>query len=87
MAEAEAGRPVATARDSRGLARALTGDVAGAIEDFSFYADAVQPEPRCYNERTEWIHRLEGGEVPALLFDDALLAELRQKTVEDDCYR
>lgn len=64
-------------RDSRGLARALTGDFEGAIEDFQFYvtwAPDHQGTPEAIARREEWIEALQAGNNP---FDETLLAELR----------
>jgi hypothetical protein len=71
---------VAAFRDSRGLARALTGNVAGALEDFQFfvawseehqqYADHIQ-------QRKEWIAALERGEDPLDIFDKETLLSLK----------
>jgi WD40 repeat protein len=63
--------------DSRGLARALTGDLEGAVSDFQYYADWTQAygfyEP--YGaQRAEWVARLTAGENP--FSDPALLEEL-----------
>ncbi len=63
-------------RDSRGLARALTGDYAGAIEDFQFYVEwgqNKQPKERL-DKRRDWIWELEAGRNP---FDEATLEALR----------
>lgn len=64
-------------RDNRGLARALTGDYRGAIEDFQFYVDwgeqAERPE-EMLNKRRDWIQQLEAGQNP---FDEATLEALR----------
>ena len=62
--------------DSRGLARALTGDAVGAIEDFTAYVEWSKKnglyEP--YGKKREaWIAVLKRGENP---FDEATLAEL-----------
>jgi WD40 repeat protein len=66
--------------DSRGLARALTGDVEGAIEDFRYAVEYWQD--RSHNdvrfeelitERQMWIEELEGGRNP---FDEEALSEL-----------
>ncbi len=57
-------------RDSRGLARALTGDYAGAMEDFSFVVDTLRAlENRelyeNYGKKRElWIDVLEQGNNP-----------------------
>ncbi len=64
-------------RDSRGLARALTGDYRGAIEDFKAYVTWSKQngkyEQRGY-KREIWIRELEVGRNP---FDPATLKELR----------
>lgn len=48
-------------RDSRGLARALTGDTEGAIEDFQFFIDAGG---FLSEERQRWIEALQAGQNP-----------------------
>ncbi len=63
--------------DSRGLARALTGDREGALEDFKFFVEA-NPD-RNFEMRKEVIRRLEAGEDPALIFDAALLEQLKNE--------
>jgi WD40 repeat protein len=65
-------------RDSRGLARALTGDYQGAIEDFKFYVEwgkGERSEERL-RKRQEWIRQLEAGQNP---FDPTTLSELRSE--------
>ena len=47
-------------RDSRGLARALTGDYPGAIEDFQFFVDHVDDET-LIEQRQQWIIDLRAG--------------------------
>jgi hypothetical protein len=64
-------------RDSRGLARALMGDYAGAIEDFEFYVACARRD-KVYEQnlgfkRDAWIVELEAGRNP---FDEATLEEL-----------
>jgi hypothetical protein len=63
-------------RNSRGLARALTGDVAGAIADFEFFvAWALETgEGRNIEWREAWIAELRAGRDP---FDEETLARLR----------
>jgi tetratricopeptide (TPR) repeat protein len=73
--------------DSRGLNRALTGDIPGAIEDFQFFVDELQGiEPgdeemasaiaEVVAPREAWIEALEAGENP---FDEETLEELREE--------
>lgn len=49
--------------DSRGLARSLTGDVDGAIEDFSTFIRETSDENRRY-QRQNWVQMLQMGENP-----------------------
>jgi hypothetical protein len=71
--------------DSRGLARALTDDTVGPIEDFQFYIQwAQQPENLEFHSddatlRESWIQALQAGQNP---FDKETLEALRQ----DSCY-
>lgn len=60
-------------RDSRGLARALTGDVAGAIDDFEAFV-AWTGGDRSRVQRQEWIDALRAGENP---FTSEVLRALR----------
>jgi regulator of sirC expression with transglutaminase-like and TPR domain len=50
-------------RDSRGLARALTGNIQGAIEDFQFFVDHTA-NPQRKSERQKWIAALRAGQNP-----------------------
>jgi WD40 repeat protein len=64
-------------RDSRGLARALTGDSDGAIEDFNAFIAWTQKQDgnkQDIAEREAWIAALEAGRNP---FDSATLERLR----------
>jgi len=62
-------------RDSRGLARVLTGDIEGAIEDFQAFVDWTDDE-EAKSQRQRWIEALRaGGENP---FTPELLEELRK---------
>jgi WD40 repeat protein len=66
-------------RDSRGLARALTGDLEGATEDFEFavqWAEETGYDPAFIESRTAWIEALRAGENP---FDAATLEQLRNE--------
>jgi WD40 repeat protein len=62
------------ARESRGLARALSGDLRGASEDFAVVARRLAGTPRG-EERLRWAQALEEGLSP---FDTAALEALRQ---------
>jgi WD40 repeat protein len=65
-------------RDSRGVARALLGDRAGALEDFGHFvawARRVQPDSPLIAQREAWIAALEQGGDP---LDAATLAALRK---------
>ena len=59
--------------NSRGLARALTGDIEGAIIDFQVYVEWTSNKEE-KTQRQEWIKALQAGENP---FTDELLKELR----------
>ncbi|MCL2939434.1 MAG: hypothetical protein MGU50_24370, partial [Trichodesmium sp. MAG_R02] len=59
--------------ESRGLARALTGDIEGAIADFQVYVNWTSNEEK-KAQRQEWIKALQAGENP---FTDELLKELQ----------
>jgi RsiW-degrading membrane proteinase PrsW (M82 family)/tetratricopeptide (TPR) repeat protein len=66
-------------RDSRGLARALTGNYEGAIEDFKFFVEwsKENSENEQYGVKREaWIAELEAGRNP---FDEATLEELQNE--------
>lgn len=66
-------------RDSRGLARALTGDVEGAIEDFRAYvtwARAGNRSDLLADKRESWIADLQAGKNP---FDAITLRQLRSE--------
>jgi lipoprotein NlpI len=63
-------------RDSRGLARALTRDYKGAIEDFTFFVEWSQENNRPEQERAQryaWIAALQAGKNP---FDQTTLEAL-----------
>ncbi|MGH8511565.1 MAG: tetratricopeptide repeat protein, partial [Gammaproteobacteria bacterium] len=60
-------------RDSRGLARALTGNVQGAIEDFEFFIlQTDKAEQR--SQRQAWVGALKAGKNP---FTSEVLKSLR----------
>jgi WD40 repeat protein len=50
-------------RDSRGVARALTGNMQGAIEDFQFYVNHAQ-DKQLKEQRQQWIDDLGKGKKP-----------------------
>ena len=63
-------------QDTRGLARALTGDTAGAIEDFRAFLEwgRGQMTEELLARRETWIRELEAGRDP---FDPETLEQLR----------
>jgi WD40 repeat protein len=65
-------------RDSRGLARALTGDVPGAIEDFEFALQRATAEG-FIQSRSAWVQSLRAGQDPAAIFDATTLQALRNE--------
>ena len=77
---AEASDPsvLAMRRDVRGLARALSGNKDGAIEDFEVFVasgyDSYQVE-----QRREWVQRLRADEPVSAIFDEATLEALLQQ--------
>ncbi|MEH2314304.1 MAG: ribosome assembly protein 4, partial [Nostoc sp.] len=67
--------PDGNTRDSRGLARALTGDTQGAITDFEAYI--AQPEDKDSKaQRQRWVKDLRAGKNP---FTEAELNKLRNQ--------
>jgi serine/threonine protein kinase/tetratricopeptide (TPR) repeat protein len=67
------------AYDSRGLARALTGDYAGAVEDFRAYLAWAKQNgvaAATLQKREAWVTQLEAGQNP---FDPATLEALRNE--------
>lgn len=73
LAETQGSSKIGAYRDSRGLARALTNNIAGAIEDFEFYVEYGVFDS---TDRREWIDALENGENP---FTEELLDDLRNE--------
>ena len=51
----------AAIRDSRGLARALTGDYQGAILDFQYYVDNNSADSDTIQQRNQWVEQLKKG--------------------------
>jgi WD40 repeat protein len=71
-------------RDSRGLARALTGDNQGAIEDFQIYIqwlDRTKPEYAATRkaQRQSWIDDLRAGKSASAIFTKEVLEKLRNE--------
>jgi len=69
-------------QDSRGLARALTGDVSGAIKDFEAYLKWIETADRSDKaalkvERQRWIEELRAGKSPSTIFTKEVLEQLR----------
>ncbi len=64
--------------DGRGLARALNGNVAGALEDFRRVVESGTQTDLNLNLdwRQDWIRRLEAGEDPSAIFDAEMLRQL-----------
>jgi TonB family protein len=68
---------LASAREARGLARALVSDLAGAIEDLrASAARAATDELRA--ERQAWVESLRLGQNP---FTEAVLTRLKRRTI------
>jgi hypothetical protein len=71
-------------RDSRGLARALTGNPQGATEDFQAYIqlpDRTKPDYAAARkaQRQQWINDLRTGEPPSAIFTRELLEQIRSQ--------
>jgi len=74
-------------RDSRGLARAITGNISGAIEDFQAYlkwldtSSSIQDSEKSkYRvKRRRWIEELRAGKPPSEIFTREVLEELRKE--------
>jgi tetratricopeptide (TPR) repeat protein len=62
-------------RDSRGLARALTGDTKGAIEDFQAFMRSSDITSEQKSQRQGWVNALSAGKNP---FTEEELKKLRQ---------
>lgn len=63
-------------RNSRGLARALTGDIEGAIENFQAFVNVIIEPKWSRAQRQHWIEALRAGENP---FTPEELEKLRRK--------
>ncbi|MEH2235126.1 tetratricopeptide repeat protein [Nostoc sp.] len=55
---------VGNIQDSRGLARALTGNTKGAVEDFEAYIKSTDNANENKAQRQSWINALNAGENP-----------------------
>ena len=65
---------VLAARDSRGLARALAGDIKGAIADFAYVVEHAK-QGTFLEKRAAWLEVLRAGKNP---FTEQVLEELRK---------
>jgi hypothetical protein len=63
-------------RDSRGVARALSGDARGAIEDFRAYAADTKNDAAPRDQRRAWAEALQAGTPPDQVFREAVRTEL-----------
>ena len=63
--------------DSRGLARALTGNTQGAIKDFQAYVNSRKFGEEDKNQVKQWLELLKKGENP---FTDEALADLKMSS-------
>jgi len=66
---------VVASRDSRGLARALAGDLKGAVVDFAYVVDHSKAGT-FLDKRATWLEALRAGKNP---FTEQVLAELRKQ--------
>jgi hypothetical protein len=62
--------------DSRGVARALSGNVPGAIQDFRAYAADMANSAASRNVRRGWADALQAGTPPQQIFTEAVRTEL-----------
>jgi hypothetical protein len=61
-------------QDSRGVAKALTGDTSGAIADFEVFIADPSKDKTYKIQRQKWIEALKKGENP---FTDEVLEKLK----------
>ena len=69
---------------SRGVARALIGDTAGAVADLEQFVEWTKtsrrfPYPRYGRLREEWIRRLQDGEGAGSIFNSDVIEQLKQE--------
>jgi hypothetical protein len=50
-------------RETHGVARAITGDIKGAIEDFEYYIEKVKDAVK-KSQRQRWVDALRAGDDP-----------------------
>jgi hypothetical protein len=62
--------------DSRGVARALTGDTKGAIEDFEVFVEHSGRDKELISQRRRWIEALQKGQNP---FTEDLLRQIESQ--------
>ena len=84
LAGAEAGEEAEIVRLGLGMARALTGDVANAIDDLNVFLDAMRQsggptEAAIITMFEAAVKQLEAGEEPAVVFDDAFMDRFKQE--------
>ena len=65
-------------RDSRGLARALTGNTVGAIDDFQAFVKWNSDADR-KAQRQRWIDALRSGKPASTIFTKEVLEQLRNQ--------
>ncbi len=69
-------------RDSRGVARALAGNIQGAVEDFELALEQAKAKGESDGfiaSRSAWVKALQEGLDPASIFDEATLEKLRNE--------
>ncbi|MGK7887449.1 MAG: caspase family protein [Crocosphaera sp.] len=66
-------------QDSRGLARALTGDRQGAIKDFQAFIDDETLDESQRNKRKQWVEALKKGDKIDDIFTEEVLEELKNE--------
>ena len=69
--------PSSQEHDSRGLARALSGDLNGAVEDFKIFSSAFDNERT--RQRKDWIEKLQKSGDPKTVFTEDLLYSLAEQ--------
>ena len=67
-------------RDARAIARALSGDISGAIKDFQIVIEKIDTDSDMGKKRQTWLEALESGTNP---FTPEVIKELRSEVVVD----